>query len=502
MRKSTILILTIIFSVSLQAQTVEDAYRYSQDDLNGTARFSAMGGAFGALGGDLGAIFINPASSSVYLSSSASGTLNWNRLNSDYQLNNSPFRNQRSQFDISNLGGVFVFNNNSGSDWRKIAVSAAFTTKATYDESFRVNGTSANSISDYFLSFTEPDLSLDLLQTQEGESVSDLYQFLGNNYGFGLQQALLGFQGYVLDYDPDATGNPYVSLISPGTFDQRYIYNSTGINGKFTFNASTQYRDFLNIGVSVNAHFLNYENATEYQEFNSNPNSETTEVYFGNSLYTNGEGFSLQVGGIAKLTEEIRVGASYESPTWLNVREETTQYIETNSPQDEFVSVYPDVINVYPEYQLRTPGNLTASFAYVFGKSGLISFDYSYKDYRNMHFKSRESVNFDDLNRNIENVYTNSSSYRVGTEYRFNKLSLRLGYRMEGSPFADAYDRIGDRNVYSGGLGYSFGSVNLDLAYTRSDFNENVPMLNTGFGNQIRTDRSANNVFLTLSFGL
>ena len=35
------------------AQSQMDAYRYAQTELNGTARHMAMGGAFGALGGDI-----------------------------------------------------------------------------------------------------------------------------------------------------------------------------------------------------------------------------------------------------------------------------------------------------------------------------------------------------------------------------------------------------------------------------------------------------------------
>jgi hypothetical protein len=38
--------------------------RYSQDNLNGTARFRAMG-AFGALGGDLSSLNVNPAGSAI-----------------------------------------------------------------------------------------------------------------------------------------------------------------------------------------------------------------------------------------------------------------------------------------------------------------------------------------------------------------------------------------------------------------------------------------------------
>ena len=43
-----------------------DALLLSGENSQGTARFESMGGAFGALGGDLSSININPAGSSVY----------------------------------------------------------------------------------------------------------------------------------------------------------------------------------------------------------------------------------------------------------------------------------------------------------------------------------------------------------------------------------------------------------------------------------------------------
>lgn len=44
-----------------QAQDINDAYRYSSEQLGGTARYRALSGAFGALGGDLSAMSANPA---------------------------------------------------------------------------------------------------------------------------------------------------------------------------------------------------------------------------------------------------------------------------------------------------------------------------------------------------------------------------------------------------------------------------------------------------------
>ena len=59
----------LLGSGSMFAQGEMDAYKFSQYDLNGTARYLSMGGAFGALGGDISAMRTNPAGLAIYRSS-------------------------------------------------------------------------------------------------------------------------------------------------------------------------------------------------------------------------------------------------------------------------------------------------------------------------------------------------------------------------------------------------------------------------------------------------
>ena len=59
------ILLTIAASVGAFAQTAYDAWLFSENNYEGTARSVAMGNAFTALGGDLGGITINPAGSAV-----------------------------------------------------------------------------------------------------------------------------------------------------------------------------------------------------------------------------------------------------------------------------------------------------------------------------------------------------------------------------------------------------------------------------------------------------
>ncbi|MCM4155876.1 transporter [Gramella sp. AN32] len=498
--KNFALLLITIFSLQLtSAQTLNDAYRYSSSELDGTARFVGMSGAFGALGGDMSAVSINPASSAVFLSSNFTGSMVYRNNDYSNSFNGGLDQNEDSNFDIGNLGGVFIFNNTDDSNWKKISLGLNFNTVNDYDESFSVRGNSNSSIDQYFLNFAQ-DVPLDLLQTQSGESIAELYQFLGENYGFGYQQALLGFQGYLIDVDPASSQNQYSSLIAPGNFDQSYSKYATGINGKLTFNVGTQYKENLYLGLNLNSHFINYESSFDFSEFNNNSGSETTEVYFGNSLAANGEGFSFQLGGITKF-DNFRIGATYDSPIWFTIREETSEYLESNSSLDEYVVVAPNVINIYPEYTLRTPGQVTGSLAYLFGTTGLISFDYSLKDYSNTKFRPENDLDFQDLNAQISSEMKASSTYKLGAEYRISKVSLRGGYRYVESPYENE-TTIGNLTGYSAGLGYNFGNINIDLAYSNAEYDSQTPVFNTGLTTPIYAQKDLSKVILSVSFGL
>ena len=66
MKKCLFLLLSsLTFSVA-QSQDITDAVRYAHDNLSGTARFRAMGGAFGALGGVLSTFTAYSAGSAIF----------------------------------------------------------------------------------------------------------------------------------------------------------------------------------------------------------------------------------------------------------------------------------------------------------------------------------------------------------------------------------------------------------------------------------------------------
>jgi hypothetical protein len=503
MKKLYFTVIALAAMTFSQAQDITDAVRYSSDQLSGTARYRAMSGAFGALGGDLSAISINPAGSAIFLSSAATVTLSYNNRQNDTRYFNGVTSNNDSDVYFDQAGAVLVFNSsNENTPWKKFVLGVNYSQNNSFDDSFVALGSSSSSIDNYFLEFAN-GVPLDLLETIDNESVTDLYLFLGENEGFGAQQAFLGFQGFIINPDDsDPNNTSYTSNIASGNFDQQYSYIGTGLNGKFAFNFSTKYQDFLHLGINLNAHFLNYDRATRLVEQNSNNGSETNEIIFSNNLSTTGNGFSLQLGTIANVTENIRLGLTYDTPTWYTIEEQATQRLETFS--DEFsdrVIVDPNVVNVYPDYRLKTPGKLTGSLAVLFGDHGLISFDYSYKDFSNTELRPSNDPEFVFQNNLISDNLKAASTYKIGGEYRIENWSLRGGYRFEESPYENEIT-LGDLNGYSAGFGYDFGSIKADLSYDHSSRTDNPQLYQVGLTNTANIQRDFSSVVLSLSFGI
>ena len=147
----------------------------------------------------------------------------------------------------------------------------------------------------------------------------------------------------------------------------------------------------------LNIHSIDYDQSTYLLETNTvgeDVGVYVSDIGFENNLSVLGDGFSVQLGAIAKVTDVLRLGLTYDSPTWYTITEETSQYLSTTRYEvneiDALIieqTLNPNVINVFQDYKLQTPSKITGSGALVFKKLGLLSFDYSIKDYSSIKFK-------------------------------------------------------------------------------------------------------------------
>lgn len=481
------------FAANSQETTITDALRYSVENLTGTARFRAMGGAFGAIGGDMSAINVNPAGSAIFNHNQATISLSsFNKSNNANYFGTSSKTNENS-LDINQVGAVFVFNDNAGkTGWKKFVLGLNYENANNFDDFIVSEGVNPyNSMDSYFLRFAN---------ARPGNIEGAYY----GDVDFIDQQALLGFDSYILDYD--STGDSYYSNVpTGGNYYHKNTIQAKGYNGKFSANFSGAYNDKLYVGMNMNFHFTDYVRTSSLYERNSNSINNTPNNYgitaarFNNEVYTYGAGFSLNLGAIYKATENIRVGLAYETPTWYRLNDELTQTISTSSSNgiDNFEDyINPNVVNVYPTYKIQTPSKLTGSATFLFGKKGLLSVDYISKDYAKTQFKPNNEIIFSSLNTQIKNELQDTYELRVGGEYKIQKWSVRGGYRFEQSPYKVDL-AFGDLFSYSGGLGYNFGESKLDISYTNEHRNRTEALLTSGLNDPARIKNYNNNVTLT-----
>ncbi|MFC6097904.1 OmpP1/FadL family transporter [Flavobacterium qiangtangense] len=508
MKKYILLVITGLSLHSMKAQDISDAMRYAQDNLTGTARFRAMGGAFGALGGDFSSLNVNPAGGAVFTTNQFAVTANTNTSKNNSSYFGTKTSDKENSFDLNQLGAIWVFTNtNEESNWKKLTIGVNYENTNNFDNRIYSQGFNPNnSVSQYFLSHAN-GLPLNTITS--------------NNFGalnYSNQQAYFGYEGFLINPVTDTGSNTqYISNTpSGGNYYQENFTTTSGYNGKMSFNFATQYKDRFYFGLNLNAHFTDLvKKSSFYEDYLDTPGSSTStgiqSLRFNNELYTYGNGFSFQVGTIAKVTNELRLGISYESPTWYRLNDETYQNLSVycaDCPNGTDILVEPTTYNtVYSSYTLRTPGKYTGSLAYVFGKLGLISIDYTMKDYSNTKFSNPDNENFlrnDNLsatNNDLNSLLDVTSEIRVGAEARAKQWSFRGGYRFEQSPYKNG-NTIGDLHGISGGLGYNFGRTRLDAAYSYSKRDTQQAFFSQGLVDTANIESINNNVSLTLLFDL
>ena len=473
------LFLGALFTMGVQAQNYTDALRYSTEELNGSARFKGMSGAFGALGGDLSAININPAGSAVFTSSELTFSIGDNRNRKNVLFLGSNTDAKESDFDLNHFGVVFVIPNVSET-WKKVSFGFNYQQTKNFNTSSLIYfGQNNVGLDDYFLHYAKKGntggtpFNYGLFAPEFFNNVGQNLRHIGEHYldmgniSKNAQTAYLGIITRVIDPVDEKNMNEtnYVTAGGGAIRTQKYEVLQKGQMNKYNFNFASQFGNNIYLGLNLNAHPVNNSTLYSLRENAFGGTSSATYINHQMQVNTTGNGFSFQLGGIVKVTNELRAGISYQSPTWFTLEEQTKEALYAsvfNQDRDvDLINKYGDDIWYERSYKFRTPSAWTGSIAYVFGKRGIISLDYIYKGYDNIYFRTDYLKGENDI---IQNNLTNTSSIRIGGEYRIKALSLRAGMRYEQSPYKNT-KYVGDLNGYSLGVGYSFGGLRLDVSY-------------------------------------
>ena len=490
MRKTAFTLLLALTAVCGYAQNAYDGLIFSENNYEGTARSVAMGNAFTALGGDLGAVTINPAGSAVagysqitltpgitFSTSTAQGV-------SPYEDGSLPYfersmKSRMTRFDMPNIGFTINWDTNRKTGLKNITLGFIVNKTASFDQDVYANG--INSTTSFMGALAvESD---GLLATDLG--AADAYDYMPWKSVVGYKSNMIGtFGGYddryagasELIYDND-------EIIIGGALDQTYGRRVTGGKFDYVFNVGANISDFLYIGANLGMTSLDYSHDYYFKEKAMNP--EDFEIAFKDgttcfnqmkyrySYAADGEGYYAKFGAILTPGGGFRIGAAIQTPTINTITERWWQSGETEYTSSSFNG---HAVSPEGEYRYTFVAPLRANFgiAYTLGNLAAFSVDYEMCDFSTMEFRSEGFDDyFDDANEDIKNRFGMSHALRAGAEMKLGPIAVRAGYGITtSSEKLNGWNEeipVTYRQNASFGLGYSSkGSFFADIAARRN----------------------------------
>jgi hypothetical protein len=458
MKKSIFTLLMAGLCSISYGQSDIDALRYSQNSIGSTARSKAVGGAFGALGGDLSSVQINPAGLAIYRSNAfiISGAMTNTKSKATY-LDNTK-RDYDFGLGLPSIGLVF---NNTKYVKRKPAtkgwVSTNFVMSVNQTNSFNgivnYNGDNAdNSMLDYFA------------ERANGLTVGDLAATEDEiTYGYGDLETM-AWEGYLIDSVGHRT---YAAAIdnSQRNINQRNIISTRGATHDISLSLASNYEHKFYIGGGITLSTVRYREENRFTETDLSADySNWAGWTLERNLLTKGVGISGNLGVIAKPNKNVRVGASIKTPTIYYLTDEYSDDLTVNFDDGAYGEY--ESAEGYFDYKVLSPLKTTLSAAYLFGKQGFLSTDVEFVDYAMMRLRPTISA-FESVNDLIGEKYGNAVNLRVGGEYVINSIRLRGGYARFNSPLSNGTDNNLTRTYITGGIGIKENNWALDLAVTQ-----------------------------------
>ena len=471
----------------LQAQTLNDAIRYSDINLGGTARSIGVGNSLGALGADFTVLSTNPAGLAQFRSSSFTVTPSLSINSADAMLQgngNLPFNESKTNFNFSNLGLVLA-KRPSSSRWKTSNLGIGFNRIANFHRKTFFRGTSQGSIVDRWV--FEANQADGFLNDFETGPASDAFAI------------------YTDGINPEITSD---FELKPDAIVQReQEFRSSGSMNELVFGYAGNYREKLMIGFSIGIPFVSYDEERVYREVDIDSIPFFNELAYEENLSTTGVGVNLKLGMIYRVNQMVRLGFAVHTPTGFNLTDNFTTavtYDYTDAENDGPVTGSSPQGNF--EYRFRSPWRLIGSAAVLIKKQGFISAELEWVDYSANSFNltanssAQEDRAFEEaLNGRIASNLSSTMNLRLGGEYVLDKMRLRAGYNLSGDP-AEGLEEA--RNSFSLGFGLQEESFSLDFAYRHIGRQETiVPYVLDGEPSQVADlDFSPNQFFLTFGF--
>lgn len=507
-----LIVATVATTGNIYAQGIYagDALRFSRTDYGSSARFKGLGNAQISLGGDISSIGGNPAGLGMFTRSEFTISPEFNNTRANINYLGQQTKSTKNMLNLNQAAAVWYnpIVKAPGSDLNKGLISIVWGVGYNRNNDFSVenNFSGVNSNSSIADSWA---------QRANGQTPA--------NFQRGSVEKM-AFDSYLIDKQVGSPSNYFPATSQTNVQNQSEVRE--GSTSEMNFAAGLNFSNKFYLGASIG--FVNVRYVTDrlYTESGtiintvgpndpapdpSNPNEKPNphigqnyDLTYRSNQNTTGAGVNGRIGLIYKPVNTIRLGATFQTPTWMHMEEDFAEVIDTrfSGGGSPTINIFNDVANSNMNYNLRTPYKGSFGASVIIGQNALLTADVDYVDYSST--KLTVSDGYRDLirseNQFIKDNYTHAFNYRVGGEYRIDQFSLRAGYGINGSPYKEDPKNRFDVKYYSGGIGYRVNEYYVDLAYQRTETHNTLsPYELADFSEPVATSKlSKNNVFLTV----
>lgn len=458
----------LLFSVVSNAQYAFDMLQLSQFQPVGSARTTAMGGSFTALGADWGGAAINPAGlagfhSSVLALSSSLGSVGARAV----YLGND-IQSGRGDVRIPSLGIVVAEKplqqkiRESNSGWMRVHYGFTLNQTAVYSGRWQLDG-------------FNPKTSLVNYFQEEANSGS---AFVSAQYPF--TAALASETGLIFPQRPGDTTSYYFSIIPNGGVRQQEEARSSGQMTDYQFTIAGNWKNILHLGASLSILSARLDRSTSFTETDEADSIfDFKSLRYSQNIYSVADGFEWKLGAILKPNEYLRLGFSYVPPSRLTVEEDFQTDLEATFDSMPTYAYASSPVFAPFIYRFRRPARTSVGLAFVFRDKGLISAGYDYMSFQRMRVRTDgiDAANAEwarDVNNDVSKLFLSTSTFRIGGEGLLGPYAFRIGMAYTTSPFLPELNTGGgsraQREVSVGG-GYRKDPFILDVCLSNRSWN-------------------------------
>lgn len=459
------------------AQDDMEAFRFSQNDYEGTARFMGAGGAFSAVGAEFSALNVNPAAIGVFKKHEITFTpLVLSIYNNNGLYNNNSSRTSNIKFSLTNAGGVFRFDVKKDNGWKAIQLGFGYNRTCDYNNTYRIEGPSNNS-----------SMMNKFLAGMQGKTPDQL-----NDDEYWL------YYYYLADTNSLYGDNYYTSLFAEHSKSQKLVMESSGANDEMDFSIGANYNDKIFIGATLGVPFISYNEKDKYTETSDEDITGISDFEYIEDLRVRATGVNLKLGIIYQPAEFVRVGAAFHTPSYFS-RVRNTYSTTMNCHGNYSTTPTPFESSIYAfNYTLTTPLRAIGSVAFLIKKRAFVSAEYEFSG-MGMSRMSSNDYSFDEENEAIQNKYKGCHTVRLGGEvYLSSNFLLRAGYNFKSSAYRNTVNNNNAMHSVSAGFGFRTKYFFCDFAYIFKTKNENFWMFDSDYVNPASVKTNIHRVAATI----